>query len=47
MTAETDHDAEARLAFEAQVRLSPMMEKAKALAQRNGGKLWRHPGGFW
>jgi hypothetical protein len=29
------------------VKLSPTMEHAVTLAQSNGGKLMRHPGGYW
>ena len=29
------------------MKLSPTMEAALALARANGGKLQRHPGGFW
>lgn len=27
--------------------LTPTMEKAAAFAKQHGGKLRRHPGGFW
>ncbi len=29
------------------VQLSPTMQHAVTLAQSNGGKLMRHPGGYW